>query len=384
MAKALPRADPRPGSEVRSRSDRSRVVSERTDPEGRGAPAAVLLSPQDPAWSAFVLNHPDATPFHHPAWSRTLADAYGFPPGGLALLGAGGRIEAALPLLRVGRTPMRRRAVALPFTDSLGPLGPTGAADGLAERLERARRELGLGALEVRAELAGPAAVQQAAPVGYRHALELGPAPQRLRESFDRSRVERKLRRAERAGLVVRRSDEREALLGIFWPLHVATRRRLGVPVQPRRFFEALHERMLRPGLGFVVSAELEGEPVAAAVYLAWNRRLVYKFSASDRSHGDVGAAQAVVWEAIRWGAEHGYAELDFGRTESEHEGLRTFKRAWGSRELPLAYTTLGRAPGRPGTAGAGRAGAILGTVLRHSPELLTRAIGRLAYRYTA
>lgn len=356
-------------------------MSERTDPRAHGAHSAALLSPQDPAWIAFVEGHPHATPFHHPAWSATLAEAYGFDDAGLALLDGAGRIEAALPLLRIGRLPLRRRAVALPFTDSLGPLAGADA-DGLARRLERARGELGLGRLEVREALSGPGT--DPVPVGHRHLLALGPDPERLRAGFDRSRVERKLRRAERAGLTVRRSSGRDALLEAFWPLHVATRRRLGVPVQPRRFFEALHERMLRAGLGFVVTAELDGAAVAAAVFLAWNRRLVYKFSANDRSRGDVGASQAVIWEAIRWGAENGFAELDFGRTELGHEGLRTFKRAWGSREVPLAYTTLGGAAAAAGTAGAGRAGELLGAVLRHSPELLTRAIGRLAYRYTA
>ncbi|HEY8467784.1 MAG TPA: GNAT family N-acetyltransferase [Solirubrobacterales bacterium] len=351
----------------------------RTQPTIDAAPRVALLSPDDPDWLEFAAGHPAATPFHHPAWTATLAEAYGFDGSALVLRDGDDGTQALLPLIRVGRG-RRRRAVALPFTDSLGPLvDPALDPAALAERLERVRVELGLGALEVRDALA--AGVGERAPVGYRHVLDLRPGETEVRAGFHRSRVERKLRRAEREGLELRISADREALLEAFLPLHVATRRRLGVPVQPRRFFDALHERMLGRGLGFVASAHRDGEPVAAAVYLGWNGRLVYKFSAADRSHGDLGGAQAVVWEAIRWGCANGFAELDFGRTEEGHEGLRTFKSSWGTQEIDLAYTSLGGAPAR---AGSGRAAALLAAVLRRSPELLTRAVGRVAYRYTA
>lgn len=349
-----------------------------TKPTSRPAPDAALLSLDDPAWLEFAGRHDDATPFHHPGWTAALADAYGFGGGALALRNREREVEALLPVMRVGRG-RRRRAVALPFTDSLGPLiDPALDPVVAAERFERARLELGLGALEVRDSLPGTG---ERTPVGYRHVLALERDPDAVRAGFHRSRVNRKLRRAEREGLELRRSAERAALVDAFLPLHIATRRRLGVPVQPRRFFDALHEHVLRPGLGFVASAHKDDEPVAAAVYLAWSGRLVYKFSAADRSHGDLGGAQAVVWDAVRWGCENGFDELDFGRTEDGHEGLRTFKRSWGSTEHDLAYTSLGRAPAR---AGSGRAGELLGALLRRSPELLTRAVGRVAYRYTA
>ena len=109
------------------------------------------------------------------------------------------------------------------------------------------------------------------------------------------------VRKAGREGVDVRRSNSAADVLEVFYRQHVTTRRRLGVPVQPRRFFEVLARDYIEPGLGFVVIASLGDTPVASAVFLAWNRRIEYKYSASDRSHGDVGAGQAVVWDAIRW-----------------------------------------------------------------------------------
>ena len=57
--------------------------------------------------------------------------------------------------------------------------------------------------------------------------------------------------------------------------------------------------------------------------------------------------------EAIRWGCEHGFRSLDFGRTHWGQEGLRSFKLSWGAEERELRYRHLGPAraqrPRRPG-----------------------------------
>ncbi|MGA7912355.1 MAG: hypothetical protein WCC30_12520 [Candidatus Dormiibacterota bacterium] len=44
----------------------------------------------------FAAAHPEATVFHHPAWVRVLAGAYGYEPGVRALQSDDGTILAAL------------------------------------------------------------------------------------------------------------------------------------------------------------------------------------------------------------------------------------------------------------------------------------------------
>lgn len=340
---------------------------------------ASFLSLSDPAWTEFVGGCSEATPFHHPAWAGALARAYRFEAGVLALRDQAGRIEAALPIVALGRRASRRRWVSLPFTDHCPPIAAQGTVpEEIAERIASARRTFGLASIEIRDGLAGAGHQQRR---GYRHTLALAPDAKAVSAGFSNSRVKRKLRRAEREGLVGRRSAGARELLDAFYPLHVATRRRLGVPVQPRGFFAVLAHDLLDRGLGFTVTAYAGDTPVSSAVFLGWNRRLIYKFSASSREQGDVGAAQLVVAEAIRWGCENGYTSFDFGRTEAGHEGLRNFKLSWGSTEHDLTYTHLSD---RPPRLGGGRAQTILGRVIRASPELVTRAVGRAGYRYTA
>ena len=353
------------------------VVGTRVGAENR----ATFLSLTSAVWTSFVENHPAATPFHHPAWAQVLATTYGFDAAGLALLGADGEIEVALPIIRLGLPGLRRRWISLPFTDWCPPLVQSGTdVSGLSERLDAVRAEHRVGSLEVRDRLPGDAGERTAR--GYHHVVSLQPDLSAVSARFDHSRVARKLHRVQRVDLSVRRSDSRSELLEAFYPLHVRTRRRLGVPVQPRRFFEVLWQEFINRGLGFVVTARVSGVPVASSVFFTWNGRMLHKFAASDRGLvGNTGAGHAVVWRALQSGCETGHVEFDFGRTDFGNVGLRTFKRSWGARESALVYTVLG--PRRPRSPG-GRGQAILGPVIRSSPELVTRAIGRVGYRYTA
>ena len=41
------------------------------------------------------------------------------------------------------------------------------------------------------------------------------------------------------------------------------------------------------------------------------------------------------------WGCENDYSTFDFGRTESGNEGLREFKRGWGTDETTLSYAVI-------------------------------------------
>jgi CelD/BcsL family acetyltransferase involved in cellulose biosynthesis len=338
-----------------------------------------ILGIDDPRWEVFAAHHSEATAFHQPAWTRLLADCYRFQPRAAVSLDDSGSIIAGMPVLEIGGRSGRRRWVSLPFTDRCHPLtsNPEGQR-GFARQLGEARRELGMRSIEIRDHLEGADWVDGQ---GHWHEIMLAADPDEVYERFDASRVKRKLRKAAREGLQVERGQTREDLVELFYGLHLDTRRRLGVPVQPRRFFELLWERMLAAGLGFLITARLDGNPVASAVFLSANGRVTYKFSAFDRRYGNLPGTHAVLWQAIQDSCEEGARVLDLGRTETGNEGLRTFKLGWGGNEQPLVYSLFAPAPP------SGRlqaAHGLLKPVIRRSPTIVARAIGSVAYRYTA
>jgi CelD/BcsL family acetyltransferase involved in cellulose biosynthesis len=344
-----------------------------------GVRGGLQLDPvADPSWEDLVARSPAATVFHHPDWASLLRATYGYTITACAVAGEDGRLVAGVPVAAISSRLTGRRLVALPFSDLCPPLvaddGPPWAADALRQALEVFQARHGL-PLEVR----GTGDVLQRTTAGERfhhHVLALEPDVTAVERRFAKPQVLRGVRRARREGLIASTATDRPALEA-FFRLHVATRRRLGVPTQPRRFilgFEALFAH----GLGFVVLVRRDERAVAAAVFLTLGDTLLYKYGASDARFLGLRPNNLLFMEAIRWGCENGMRRLDFGRTHWDHESLRAFKLAWGAEEHELRYRHLGGVPVR----GGGRASGMLGAVIRRSPPAVGRAIGEVLYRH--
>ena len=341
---------------------------------------AEIVGLDDPRWRRFVAESPDALPFHEPAWATLLSDCYGFPAFVLASIGAAGEIEAGIPVLEV-RKPLRmHRWIALPFTDHCPPLvADPSQLSRFSEQLDAARNEAGVAQLEVRDHLKGDLAESFGNAV--EHTLDLDADAGRIFDTFKRPQIRKQITHAEREGVTVRRAEALSDLIRTYYRIHVETRRRLGVPAQPRRFFHLLWERFLERDLGFALLAYVGNTPVAGAVFLTSATTTTYKFGASDPSFWKSHPNHLVFWSAIRWSCEHGRTTFDFGRTELEHQGLRRFKQGWGTRETPLLYSTLGAPVDEHSKGIAGRTAA---GVIQHSPSWVCRAVGTALYRYAA
>jgi CelD/BcsL family acetyltransferase involved in cellulose biosynthesis len=338
------------------------------------APAAIL-SLDDPRWTDFVAAAPDATPFHHPAWTQILARTYGYKGFAVAVCDRGGALVAGAPFLEV-RTPLRRRRwISLPFTDECPPLA-TDAAGG--RDLVRALSQIPDAApFEVRGTV--DALSWHAGADAVVHVLELGEAAE-VYKRFSKSQVRRNISRAEREGITVREGVS-AADVDAFLALHTRTRRRQGVPVQPRRFFDELRALMLVPGLGSIVLAYDGETPIAGALFLAWNGTTIYKFGASDPEGWPKRPNHAIFWHAIQASCARGDARFDFGRTDLDNPGLRAFKSGWGAAERPLVYSSL-QPQAVDGHAGVG--GRVMAAAIQRGPDWVCRGLGATLYRYAA
>ena len=342
--------------------------------------APAILALDDPRWGWFVDHTEDATPFHHPSWARLLAESYRYKGFALAVADGDGEVIAGAPFLEVRSLAGRRRWISLPFTDECPPLaGSSEARDMLIRALADEEGQLRVPPVEIRAPI--DALGWGVTAEAVIHELELEPDPDALRKRFSRSQVVRNIARAEREGVMVRRAaGERD--LDAFYRLHTRTRRRQGVPVQPRRFFELLWSRLVEPGLAFILLADVPGgEAVAGALFLQTGDTTIYKFGASDVDSLPLRPNHLIFWTAIQSACARGDRRFDFGRTDLGNAGLRAFKRGWGGEERPLRYSAL--APGA--AAGAeGMASRALGAAIRRGPKWVCTASGQALYRYAA
>jgi len=338
---------------------------------GRSTLRAETIEPQaDPRWQRFVESSPTAGVFHHVEWLRLLQAQYRYPLRALCVVTGNGEIRGGVPFAEIRSRLTGTRLVAVPFSDTCGPV--------LARPDDEVARRLL--ADEIRGEHTRTGtSIEIRAPFGdlgagaryYRHELALGEG---VEAGFSKD-VKRCITRARDGGVeVVRRTDG--VGLDAFYRLHLLTRRRQGVPTQPKSFiarFSDLFER----DLGCVLLAQWQGEPIAAAVFLAFKGVLTYKYAASDRHHLGRRPNHAILAAAIGWGCDACFHTFDFGRTDFDNDGLRAFKRSWGAEEREFHYTRL---PSM-GSDGAG-VPKVAKTLIAHTPPITGRLVGQALYRH--
>jgi hypothetical protein len=357
----------RGGGEATSAFQSSDVSRHVLDPLKRGG------------WDDWLQSHPEATVFHSTAWTRVLSETYGYRPHFWAVHDE--RRSGFLPVLEVDSPLTGRRGVCLPFTDECQPL----VSDALTYR-SMLREVLRYG--EARRwrylECRGGRKLLEGVPASlcfYRHTLELCPDEGRL---FGRCKdgVRGTIKKAERVGLKVELSQSQEAMR-TFYSLHCRTRQRRGLPPQPFSFFSNICQHILSKNLGFVAVARNGTAPISAAVFFHTRKQAVYKFAASDHAFRHWGGNSLVLWEAIKWYAGHGFGSLDFGRTSIIHEGLRSFKRAWATKEEQIEYFKFDF---RKGCFVLDKDNVFgwYNRVFKMMPVWLSRLTGALVYRHMA
>jgi CelD/BcsL family acetyltransferase involved in cellulose biosynthesis len=342
-------------------------------------PETRLIDPiSDPDWLQLVESSPAAEVFHHPRWLELLRSQYGYEFEACCVAGSRG-IEAGIPIARIESRLTGRRLVSIPFSDVCTPLlAPDASPAALAALGPALAAEAGRNGLDLTVHASLPSVPGAfLKPSFFRHLLPLAEDPAEVEGRYSKSQVKRGIKKARREGLgVERRTDV--AALDAFYSLHLQTRRRLGVPTQPKRFIRRFEE-LFDAGLGFVALVLDEGEPIAAAVFLTFNRTVTYKYGASDASKLAKRPNNLLFAEVIRWACEEGFQTLDFGRTDIDNEGLRAFKRSWGAEEVELSYTYLAE---REPSPGPGLRDRVIGTTIRRSPAFVGRLVGEAFYRH--
>jgi CelD/BcsL family acetyltransferase involved in cellulose biosynthesis len=338
-------------------------------------PETLFLDLADARWHALTATHPQANIFHHPAWAKLLAECYGYRPFVVAVCDADGRICAGLPMIEVNSRLTGRRWVSLPFTDHCAPLYCDAESfSRLIDRLVYLSADARTPNIELRWGFPTNPAIQSYSH-HVLHTIKLGPDIESVASRFHHMH-RRNIEVAKKKGVRIEWGQNREHL-NVFYRLHLSTRRRQGIPVQPWKFFDLLGSAIIKQGLGFVLLAYKDDECLAAGVFLHWQQTLTYKYGASKTDGLSLRPNNLLFWTAISWGCENGYTLFDMGRTDISNTGLREFKNRWGSDEVPLIYSTLCTTPPQPMT---GKLMRVMQTIIRNSPVWVCRAAGELLY----
>ena len=298
------------------------------------AVVAVVDPLEDTHWDLAVRSFPGATIFHSAAWARVLRDTYRYRPQYLVAY-RDHDLAGVLPLMEIHSAFTGTRGVSLPFTDFCPPLARDAEAVGAllakAQGLAHARQWR---YLDLRDFAVG--AAEAPALTFLEHTLDLTDDPELLAAGL-RPELRRAIRKAEKAGLSCSSATGIGAV-GAFYRLHCMTRRRHGLPVQPFSFFRNIHEHLLTAGLGFVILARTQGQPVAGGLFLHFGTHAMYKFGASDPAHMSLRGNNLAMWQGILACAARGATTLSMGKTPPDQDGLARFKASFGATEATRSY----------------------------------------------
>ncbi len=344
----------------------------------------------DRRWTEFLDRHPGSSVYHSRAWLEALKSTYGCTPVAYTTTPPGLDLRNGVVFCRVESWLTGKRMVSLPFSDHCEPLGdplgdPWGEGEeelqGLIGNLLKDFRQEGWEYTELRPRSLMARLPRWLVPAKHYcfHSLDLSRRLEDLRSAMHKDCIQRKIKRAEREGMVYREGRSPE-ILGVFYRLFTETRRKHGLPPQPFKWFLNLADT-LGPAMQVRV-AFYSGRPVASIITLIHRSAMIYKYGCSDARFAKLGGTPWLFWRLIREAKSWGLPELDLGRSDWENPGLIAFKDRLGARRRPVTYWRFPEPRGVADNLANGRWQWLAGKFFAHAPASLLAASGRLLYRH--
>ena len=360
-------------------------------PTGPGSETTLVeIDPvRDPRWDALVRRHRNAGAYHLGAWAEVLRRAYGDRPCYLGLEAADGALLGGLPIMCTHGLVTGRRMRSLPVLPPAGPLADSDEdlrtlLEGACRHAEGDRaRVWTLHTRQGGLERVAPAL--RPVPKHPTFVLPLDRDPDEIRRGWKKgaSNLFRSVKKAEKAGVTVREGSAKSDL-DAFYRLYARTMRRRRV--LPRPYGQIAGARDLLPeGVFRLHLAEHGGRIVAGALWHSFGGTLDLLYNGSDERHLDGRPNHALYWHAIRWAAESGHAELDFGHARPG-SSLAQFKEQWGAE--PVQEYRYDYVPGA--TEGGQRLASVaegrestspIARAIERTPLPVLRTVARVAYR---
>jgi hypothetical protein len=295
----------------------------------------------DERWAKLVERHPHASVFHTVSWLKALRQTYRYEPVVFTTSSPTSELKNGLLFCRIESWVTGDRLVSLPFSDHCEPLCDPGEdLNFLIDYLRTTMDRQKLKYLEVRPVNENFGQVSEAN--GFRpsanyclHVLDLSPDLDTVFRSLDRDSVQRRIQRAERAGLA-EKCGRSEGLLKEFYALFVMTRGRHHLPPIPYKWFRNLiqfHGQALEIRLAYK-----DKTPISAILTLRCKDAVYYKYGCSDAQFNRFGAIPWLLWSTISAAKRDGASKFDMGRTEEENTSLLAFKNHWVPEPLRLVY----------------------------------------------
>jgi len=282
-------------------------------------------------WDAHLSTLEGGSFCHLWAWGDVIREALSHDTSRWVAVDQAGTVHGLLPLTLVRSRLFGSYLVSMPFLSYGGPIGSPEAQELLARTAVDQARELGVDLLELRSRhpIPGDLATSDRKITVVK---PLGSSPEELWEGGLKSKVRSQIRRPMKEGMTPSFGPE---LVDDFYSVFSTTMRDLGTPVLPRRFFEAIAERLGEHAIFCVIRHD--DQPVAAGCGFAWRDEFEITWAGASREFSRLSPNMLLYWSLMEESVRRGLKEFNFGRC-SPDSGTHRFKMQWGSREEPLPW----------------------------------------------
>ena len=370
------------------------------------APAVESLPPgmivevdpwEDPRWEAYVVRHPAATIYHHPAWLKVLEREYRQRSLFLACENPDGLLQGVLPLLYTRGVPFSRsrltgpRLSSMPRTPMAGPLASDHATLCALLREARQRASHDSVRLQIKPEPnESHGCVDGMVRKAWRRTYIVplvGEPGQRYQipGGQNRSSIKRSINKAIANG-VRTRFAETEKDLRAWYRLYLETMRRNLVPPRHYRFFLSVWELMRTNGMMQLLLAEQHtaaaSRIIGGHLFFAFGATVTYAFGASRAADFALRPNDIIMGQAIDNASMAGYRYVDLGEVPEGDYDLARFKTKWGAEPTPLYRFYFPDFPDDSSEKTPGSMSLLARKIWSHLPLSITAWLGDRIYSY--
>jgi len=294
----------------------------------------VTIKVKENEWKGFLERSEGATLYHTPEWKEVLEKSFGYKPYYLFAKNESDEVVAMLPLFYIKSRLTGNRLCSLPFSHVCGPIGDKDALNALIDEGTNLYKDLNVNHLEIR-DLVGFEGFQHQNAFST-YILDVSKDTGEVWKKLDKGSVRWAIKKSQKNGVSVSTTKDMEDLKG-FYELNCVTKKGIGVPCHPWRFFKNLFSF-----LGDYTSlyvARYNGKIIAGGIMQYFKDGSLYGYGAANPEYLKLYPYNAFIWKGIEDACLNGYRYYDFGRASYDNVGLINFKKRWGTIEKKLYYS---------------------------------------------
>jgi FemAB-related protein (PEP-CTERM system-associated) len=281
----------------------------------------------------FVEAHPEATPFHLPAWSAGIERGCGARGHCLLAEDGDGQIAGLLPLTEIRSRLFGSAMVSTGFGIGGGILGD--GVEPLADAAWSLARRRGCASVELRGGPV-PSRWQRRSGVYADFARDLPSGDDEILKGIPRKQ-RAEVRRALGLGLDVVVGRD----LAAHYRVYSESVRNLGTPVFPAALFAEMLAAFGEDA--DILTISRDGRPLASVLSLYFGGTVYPYWGGGTAEARGARANELMYYALMRHAAGRGCTRFDFGRSKLG-TGAFAFKKNWGFEPRPLVYSVKGEA----------------------------------------